>query len=192
MNLFYKFKISGMSEYEVGQEILRRARSDAAGDFKKLKYIAKAGRLESCFEAVAQRLVTADQEAALHRLLQLPQVSDAQRIWCLEFAASLSDPGQRAGMMEAVLMHKPPCTQAQKDAWLADFLITGGERGAQMLVKYGASLEQALAVAEKIIVSQKDKLEKEVETRKKELSELCEKVVVSCKKIADEGQKPQP
>jgi hypothetical protein len=183
MNLFYKFKIAGMSQDELVQEILLRARSPKARDFKRLEYITKSRNLD--FEGMAQRAIVAGERLTLHRLLLLPQISREQKSWCLSFAYP------QVALMETVFMHKPPCSQEQKDLWLAEFLINGREDGAKMMVKQGANLEQALVKVEEHIVAKKDKLAEKFEEKKKELSDLCEKVVISCKKIAGSEQKPQ-
>ncbi|MCE9507471.1 MAG: hypothetical protein K8R48_04035 [Alphaproteobacteria bacterium] len=85
-------------------------------------------------------------------------------------------------------LHHATLPQKEMDEWLADFLVKGREKGVKLLVKYGANLEQALVIAERIILSQKDELEE----KKKEISDRCERIVISCKKIADAEQKPKP
>jgi hypothetical protein len=184
MNLFYKFKVAGMSQDELVEEILLRACSTKVSDFKKLEYITQTRSID--FEGMAQRFIVSGDRVALHRLLLLPQVSDEQKSWCLWFAYP------RGMVMETIFMHKPPCTQAQKDDWLAGFLINGFETSARMMVKNGASLERAIALAEEHVLAKKDQLEEKFEEKKKELSELCERIVISCKKIATPEQKPKP
>jgi hypothetical protein len=184
MNLFYKFKVARMSGGEVTQEIIRRARSTDGDNFEKLKYIAQIRRLD--FDAIAQRFIVSGENVALHRLMLLPQVSDEQKSWCLWFAYP------RVSMMNTIFMHKPSCTQKQKDLWLAEFLINDMDEGAKMMVKRGASLERALVMVEEHIVAKKDQLAEKFEEKKKELSDRCERIVLSCKKIADPEQKPKP
>ena len=188
MNLLYKFKVSGMSDYDMAGEIILRARSSDPRDFKKLKYLAETKGFQACFESVVQRVIVSGESVVLHRLMLLPQVSGQQKKWALWFASRTSDPDHRASMVATMFLHRPPSTQEEKDKWLAEFLMLEKSYGIELMVKHGANVEQALAIVDQKINAQKDKLEE----KKGHLDSFREKIRLSCEKIGASGAKLKP